>query len=116
MTTPCSVSCICRTSSSKVPLVRVYSDGCGSYFNYLSLSLSLSLFLPPSLPLGSSASEDRTVVDKFEGEEAMLKRYAIHMKLLESFKKLLPGSSWRELMDSPEAQEDSKVHYFSNHT
>ena len=39
----------------------------------------------------------------------MLKRYAIHMKLLESFKKLAPGDSWREIMELPEAQENSKV-------
>lgn len=48
-------------------------------------------------------------MEKFEGEEEMLKRYAIHMKLLESFKKLAPGDSWKDLMESPEAQKNSKV-------
>ncbi len=70
--------------------------------------------LPPLSPppSGSSGSEDRITVEKFDGEEEMLKHYAIHMKLLESFKKLAPGDSWREMMGSPEAQENSKVTSF----
>jgi hypothetical protein len=48
-------------------------------------------------------------VKKFEGEEEILKRYEIHMKLLEKFKKLSPGGSWKDLMESTLAQENSKV-------
>ena len=39
----------------------------------------------------------------------MLKRYALHMKLLEKFKKLSQGESWKTLMESTLAQENFKV-------
>ena len=50
-------------------------------------------------------------MEKFEGEKEALKRYKIHMKLREEFKKLTSGSSWRTLMESTLAQENLKVHW-----
>ena len=48
-------------------------------------------------------------MEKFDGEEEMLKRYAIHMQLLERFKKLGLGESWKDMMETTVAQENSKV-------
>ena len=39
-----------------------------------------------------------------------MKRYEIHMKLLEEFKKLDSGSSWKRVMETEFAQENLKVH------
>ena len=58
---------------------------------HLTLPLHIPLFpSTPPLPLltGSTNNEEKERVEKFEGEEAMLERYVVHMALQEKLREL----------------------------
>lgn len=48
-------------------------------------------------------------VDKFEGEDEMLRRYEFHMELMKKFKDLTAHGSWRSLLDMAEGEQELKV-------
>ncbi len=63
-----------------------------------------------SLPLPEhSGTGEREAVDKFQDEEAMLKEYAVHMKMLEVYRGLTSSQSWKDMLTHPYCLENLKV-------
>lgn len=46
---------------------------------------------------------------KFEGEDEMLRRYKVHMKMKEKFEDLQSRGKWKELLEEAEGEQELKV-------
>lgn len=53
--------------------------------------------------------KERHHIDKFEGEDEMLRRHEFHMKQLKTFRALGLRESWREMLDAAVGEQELKV-------
>ena len=72
---------------------------------------SCILTTPTSRPLTEySVTGDREPMEKFEGEDEMLEKYEVYMKMLQLFNDLPSSQSWKEMLEIPYCMEHLKVH------
>ncbi|XP_064406559.1 zinc finger ZZ-type and EF-hand domain-containing protein 1-like isoform X2 [Halichondria panicea] len=60
-----------------------------------------------------SVTGDREPMEKFEGEDEMLEKYEVYMKMLQLFNDLPSSQSWKEMLEMPYCMEHLKdTHIF----
>ena len=71
---------------------------------------SCTLTTPTSRPLTEySVTGDREPMEKFEGEDEMLEKYEVYMKMLQLFKDLPSSQTWKDMLEMPYCKEHLKV-------